>query len=341
MNTAQLLLAAAAHGAGFGFHEKIIVGSTVIVVLVLILLGVIARSQIGIVPKGWGAAFEHVFDWIENMASDMIGAGARQYVPFLMSLFLFILISNWSGLLPLPVLTYGATEHSQGLARPSVDEAVETELQSEGLTAEQEHSGGENLFFEPPTASYNTTLALALISFLAFNWFGIKKQVFPKWGATPTHTHDDHHHHAKGGPLGLVSWIGHFAQPTPMLWASMEGGLRYTLVPLLAVLFICLNIVEEVARVLSLSLRLFGNISGEHQVKASLLGVMRAFLGQSLTGFQAGSMIQGPGWLLVSGLIFGASLFATLLGALAGFVQAMVFTMLSLVYIAHAVADDH
>ncbi len=343
-STIYTLLASAAHGGGFGFHEKIIVGSTVIVVLVVIFLGILGRSQIGIVPKGWGAAFEHVFDWIENMASDMIGQGARQYVPLLMSFFLFILASNWSGLLPLPVITYGATQQTEGLQRPSVDQAVESELHSESLApSEGGHDDGENLFFEPPTASYNTTLALALISFFAFNWFGIKKKVFPRWGAEhgSHHEGDDHAHHSSGGFMGILEWIGHFAQPTPMLWSSMEGALRYILVPMLAVLFICLNIVEELARVLSLSLRLFGNISGEHQVKASLLGVMRAFLGQSLSGFQAGSMIQGPGWLVVSGLIFGASLFATLLGALAGFVQAMVFTMLSLVYIAHAVADDH
>ncbi len=61
---------------------------------------------------------------------------------------------------------------------------------------------------------------------------------------------------------------------------------------------------------------------------------------QSLLGLKTGNPI-GAAWLGVSGLIWGAALFATLLGALAGFVQAMVFTMLSLVYIQHAVADDH
>ena len=327
MSLATILLAASGAGhSGFGLHQKLIVGSTVIVVGVVILLGIMARGQIGIVPRGFGAAFEHVFDWIDGMAHDMIGHGSRQYVPFLMSLFLFILASNWSGLLPLPVFEYHAAEHVAQVA-------------ADGHAAE-----AEKVLFEPPTSSYNTTLALAIISFLAFNWFGIKKNMFPNWGASShatEHEGDDHGHHSAGGPGGFITWLAHFMQPTPMLWNSLDAPLKYFLCPLLLILFVCLNIVEEVARILSLSMRLFGNISGEHQVKMSLMDVMRGFLAQSKAGLTGGGLVPGFGWLGVSGLIWGASLFATLLGALAGFVQAMVFMMLSLVYIAHAVADEH
>ena len=347
MSQTAMLLASAAHHSGFGLHQKLIVGSTVIVVLFLIALGLMARGQIGIVPKGFGAAFEHVFDWIDGMAADMIGHGSRQYVPFLMSLFLFILFSNWSGLLPLPTLTHhssthASASHAPGKAHGDAADAAgshDAEANSASHAAEPQ---GEPFLFEPPTSSYNTTLALALISFFAFNWFGIKKNVFPKWGAVASeHEGDEHAHHSAGGIMGFFTWLGHFVQPTPMLWKSLDAPMKYFLCPLLLILFVCLNIVEELARILSLSLRLFGNISGEHQVKSSLFNVMRGFLAQSFAGLKSGNIVTGPGWLAVSGLIFGASLFATLLGALAGFVQAMVFTMLSLVYIAHAVADEH
>lgn len=341
MSQATLLLASAAHGSGFGLHEKLIVGSTIIVVLFVVLLGVLARGQIGIVPTGLAAAFEHVFDWIDGMSEEMIGHGSRQYVPFLMSLFLFILFSNWSGLLPLPALTYGA----QSTAVHSASEASHAPEVAGVEHSEEVHlpgEAGEPFLFEPPTSSYSTTLALAMISFFAFNWFGIKKNVFPKWGAAHSaHEGDEHSHHSAGGVGGFFTWLGHFIQPTPMLWQSLDAPMKYFLCPLLFILFLCLNIVEELARILSLSLRLFGNISGEHQVKSNLFGVMRGFLQQSFKGLTSGDMVAGPGWLAVSGLIFGASLFATLLGALAGFIQAMVFTMLSLVYIAHAVADEH
>jgi F0F1-type ATP synthase membrane subunit a len=81
---------------------------------------------------------------------------------------------------------------------------------------------------------------------------------------------------------------------------------------------------------MSLSLRLYGNIFGEHAAKANLLSTMEAM-------FHQGDFMG----YAIAMLVFGASCFVTVLGALAGFVQAMVFAMLSLSYIAHAVADEH
>lgn len=343
MNLATMLFAAgASHGGGFGLHHQLIVGSTVLVVGLIIVLGILAHGQIGIVPRGFGAAFEHVFDWIDGMCQDMIGAGSRQYVPFLMSLFLFILVSNWSGLLPLPIFTMNAEHHvaatHAGDEHESPGEIVEGETP---VTDEGAHAA--HFAYEAPTVSFNTTLALAIISFLAFNYYGIKKNVLPSAGGhAHDHDGDDHHHHSTGGFMGFINWVLHFMQPIPMLWGSLEGAMKYLLIPPLFVLFVCLNIVEELARILSLSIRLFGNISGEHQVKVNLLSVMQQFLGSSLQGFKTGAILTtGPGFFALAGLIWGASIFATLLGALAGFIQAMVFTILSLVYIAHAVADEH
>jgi F0F1-type ATP synthase membrane subunit a len=342
-----LTIFAAAHQGGFGLHQALIVGSTAIVVLVILLLALAARGQIGVVPKGLGAAFEHVFDWIDGMAHDMIGPGGRQYVPLLMSFFIFILFSNWSGLLPLPVFTYGAPQHvaaPKGVA--GMDSRVAQDLAEEGdvenAESEKAHAEDEDVMFEPPTASYNTTLALALISFFAFNVFGMMKHM--GIGQSAHHHHHEgeaHAHHSSNPIIGFGNWVLHYVQPTPMLWRSMDGAMKYTLVPLLGLLFICLNIMEEFARILSLSLRLFGNISGEHQVKLTLMDVMRSFLTQSFLSLKSGNVLLGPAWMGVAGMIWGAAMFATLLGALAGFVQAMVFTMLSLVYIAHAVADEH
>lgn len=334
--TLVTLLLASASGEAFGLHHKLIVGSTVIVVFVLILLGIFARGQIGIVPRGVGAAFEHVFDWIDGMCHDMIGAAGRQYVPFLMSLFLFVLMSNWSGLLPLPVFTLHQDHHigTHEDQNPAAVMESETPVTEEGAHA-------PHVAYEAPTVSFNTTLALAIISFFAFNIYGLKKNIFPSsQGHAHDHEGDEHHHHSSGGLAGLWDWIAHFWQPTPMLANSLEGGMKALVVPLFF-LFLCLNIVEEVARILSLSIRLFGNISGEHQVKVNLLGVLGTFLNNSLTMFKAGNLLGGPGFLALAGLIWGASIFATCLGALAGFIQAMVFMILSLVYIAHAVADEH
>ena len=45
--------------------------------------------------------------------------------------------------------------------------------------------------------------------------------------------------------------------------------------------------------------------------------------------------------ILMAPLVYVSSLIVALLGGLAGFIQAMVFMMLVLSYIAHAVADEH
>jgi F0F1-type ATP synthase membrane subunit a len=338
MTLATLIFASAASGGGFGLHHKLIVGSTVLVVFVLIALGAFARGQIGIVPRGVGAAFEHVFDWIDGMARDMIGPTGRQYVPLLMSFFLFVLVSNWSGLLPLPVFTLHQDQQVSETHSGELDPAQIVESE-DAVTDHGEHA--PHIAYEAPTVSFNTTLALAIISFLAFNLYGIKKCVFPaSAGHAHDHEGDDHHHHSSGGVAGIWDWISHFWQPTPMLAQTLEGPMKLLVIPLFF-LFLGLNIVEEVARILSLSIRLFGNISGEHQVKVNLLSVLGTFLNNSLTMFKTGNLLGGPGFLALAGLIWGASLFATCLGALAGFIQAMVFMILSLVYIAHAVADEH
>lgn len=334
-----MILASSAGGhGGFGIHEMKIVGSTLLVVCFLIGLAVAANSQVGLVPKGLAAAFEHVFDWLDGMAQDMIGPAGREYVPFLMSIFLFVLVSNWGGLLPWPALAY--TPHQPAAQMQSHDDHGHGG-EGEHHEATQEHHEPEMITYESPSASINTTLALAMISFFAFNFYGIRKCWFPPKAEHDESHHDHPHDHAKGGPInGTIDWLLHFFQPTPLLWRTMEGGMKYALVPLMGVLFICLNVVEELARILSLSIRLFGNISGEHAVKLNLLATLQNFLGSAMGALSHGSPAV-LGWGAMAGLIWGAAIFATCLGALAGFIQAMIFAVLTLVYIAHAVADDH
>jgi F-type H+-transporting ATPase subunit a len=299
------MILANAVGGHFGLHEWCLIWSSAVVVLVILGTAVAARSQTGLVPKGVAAVYEHMFDWMEGIAIGFMGKEGRNYVPLALSFFLYILIANWLGLLPWPVFGHG--EHGIPL-------------------------------YESPTASISTTLALAILSFLAFNLLGLKKRVFPpqhhhhhhhdEHGAHE-HEHEHEHHHAPGGLMGLWQWISHFWQPAPKLWSEFSGGLRLIVVALFF-LFLGLNFIEEFARIMSLSLRLYGNISGEHAAKVNMIMIIEQMMAQGgLTGYG------------VAAVVFGASCFVTILGALAGFVQAMVFSMLTLSYIAHAVADDH
>ena len=304
------------HVSGMGIHDSVIVFSAFLVVAVLLSTAAVARMQLGIVPKGLGAVYEHIFDWIDGMAQGFMGKEGRTYVPLCMSFFLFILFSNWGGMIPLPsFITF--QENGQTESMPP---------------------------FESPSSSYSTTLALAILAFFAFNLLGLKKRIFPPVAAPASdahghahdhaHDHEDHgghrDSHNSGGVLGLWQWIGHYWQPTPTLWKTMDGGLKYSLVPVLFFFFLGLNFIEEFARILSLSLRLYGNIFGEHAAKENILSTMYKFL-------SSGDILQ----IVMSSLVWISSLVVTLLGGLAGFIQAMVFTMLLMSYIAHAVADDH
>jgi len=84
-------------------------------------------------------------------------------------------------------------------------------------------------------------------------------------------------------------------------------------VPALAPLMIPLEIIGHLARVVSLSMRLFGNIFGDHMVVATFLGMVP---------------------LLVPVIFMG-------LGVFVAFVQAFVFALLSIIYINMAMEEHH
>src|SRR5438105_583770 len=126
-------------------------------------------------------------------------------------------------------------------------------------------------FLQPPTSNPNTTFALALTSFLYFNYQGIRKQ-------------------------GFLHYLKHFAGP---IWW-------------LAPLMFPIEIIGNLARVLSLGMRLFGNIFGEHTATGIFMGL-------------------GPfviPWPTMGWAIFGA------------FLQTFVFIMLTMVYISGAIAAE-
>ncbi|HEX9492148.1 MAG TPA: F0F1 ATP synthase subunit A, partial [Thermoanaerobaculia bacterium] len=126
-------------------------------------------------------------------------------------------------------------------------------------------------FLQPPTSNPNTTFALALTSFLYYNYQGIKTQ-------------------------GLLHYLKHF------------GGPVWWLFPLMFVI----EIIANFARILSLGMRLFGNIFGEH----------------TATGIFSGLVPILVPWPMMALGIFGALL------------QTFVFIMLTMVYLSGAVAAE-
>jgi F-type H+-transporting ATPase subunit a len=126
-------------------------------------------------------------------------------------------------------------------------------------------------FLQPPTGSLSTTIALAVLSFLYFNFQGVREH-------------------------GFFGYLKHFMGP--VLW--------------LAPLFFVIEIIGNFARILSLSLRLFMNIYGEH----------------TATGIFAGLVPIVVPWPLMA------------LGLFTALLQAFIFATLSSVYISLATAHE-
>lgn len=137
-----------------------------------------------------------------------------------------------------------------------------------------------------PTSSFNTTVALALTVFLYVQFTGIRTN-------------------------GILGYLDHLAgSPRPK-------GVAGFLIALVSVPFnVTLHVIEELAKPLSLSVRLFGNIFGEDVLIGQML----------ILGIAALSFINSPVGLPLQ---FPFYLLALLLGS----IQALVFSLLSTIYI--------
>jgi F-type H+-transporting ATPase subunit a len=106
-----------------------------IVMAVIIVLAVVLSYGVTLVPGKRQNALEYAYEGLANFATSLGGPGARKYVPIFVAFFLFILLSNWSGLLPF----VGRTEQLRA-----------------------------------PTSDVNVTIGLALVAFALFHIEGVR-----------------------------------------------------------------------------------------------------------------------------------------------------------------------
>jgi F-type H+-transporting ATPase subunit a len=204
-----------------------------------------ATRRRSMVPSKGQAMVEMVmkaFDDLVNSALELpTKAENRKFFPLILSLFVFLILSNFMGFIP-------------------------------------------SRLFEEPTADINTTLALGIMSMAIAVYCGVK---------------------VKG------AW-GFFEELLGPMW-KQEGAKGGAMIAgkLSALFFFPLNFIGEIAKVISISFRIFGNILG---------GAIIIVVVSSLTYF---TLIPIP-------LDFFFVFFV-------GTVQAFVFTMLTLTYIAVAI----
>lgn len=205
--------------AGMTFNEETLI-MTWITMAVVLLIAILATRNLQLIPSGWQNVLEMVVVWLHEQMDATLGPKGRWLAPMIITLFLFLLVSNWIGLVPK---------------------------------------------MASPTNDLNTTLGLALFVVALVHGLGLY--------------------------IGGMKYIKHFFQPTPV--------------------FVILNIIEEVAKPITLAFRLFGNILAGEILIIILLKLV-------------------PIWMPVPSVLWLAfSIFI-------GMVQAVIFTMLSIAYLSNA-----
>lgn len=122
------------------------------------------------------------------------------------------------------------------------------------------------------------------------------------------------------------------------------GYLKHFMGPVwwLAPLMMVIELISHLARPLSLSLRLFGNMTGGHILLAIMFFLMGldGLLGWALSGGAAGVFVGGLGALIM--IVFTVG-FVFPLKILVSFLQAFIFVMLTMLYIGGAIehAEHH
>ena len=205
------------------FHLDTIYMSLLSSAIVLV-IAIIATRGLKIIPQSrLQNMIEMIVEALLEQVDNNIGPKGRKVAPLVITLFVYLLISNWLGLIP-------------GLASPTND--------------------------------INCTLGLALIIVLVVNVLGIKEK-------------------------GFAGHFGHFLKPH--------------------FLFLPINLIEEIAKPVTLSARLFGNI---------LAGEILIVVLTKLVPYFVPSI-----WLAFSVFV--------------GIIQAGIFTMMSMTYLANALQDHH
>lgn len=242
-----------------------------IAVGVFVIGAAVLSRKASLIPKGFQNAAEMLIEgmlsFMDQVTNDRVRS--RRFLPLVGTLFVFILLANWMGLLP-GVGTIG--------------------LWGMG------HEGKELIpLFRPATSDLNMTIAMSIVSVIASHALGIMTVGFFKYGN-------------KFIQLGTV-WKA-LARIGKVPAGTYAIDLFAALVEFMVGL---IELISEAAKMVSLSLRLFGNI----------------FAGEVLIRVLS-SLIA---YVMPTPFMF--------LEVIVGIVQALVFSMLTLVYLTIATEKPH
>jgi len=131
--------------------------------LIVFLMGVAVR-KINIVPRRWQNLVEWFFEGVLNICEEVAGKrNGRRFFPWVMTIFLLVLFSNWWEIIP-GIETIGTVSHSSEIS-PACAHAS-------GVWLTGATSNCIVPWLRPPSTDLNFALALAVISFVATQVYG-------------------------------------------------------------------------------------------------------------------------------------------------------------------------
>jgi len=151
------------------FPISIALVTTWVVMGLLTVFSIAATRMLSLRPGTIQVIAEGIVGGLYDFFASIAGAHIRQFFPIIATLFIYILVANWVGLLP-GVGTIGFFRHTA----PAHESVTHTETHAGAPPAA---SHGETKFvplLRGATADLNTTLALAAISVFAMQYYGFR-----------------------------------------------------------------------------------------------------------------------------------------------------------------------
>ena len=205
----------------FEFHVSNSMLLSWIVTFVLILLAFASTRRMQLVPVGLQNVLEAIIEAIHGLVGDIAGNRGKRIFPIVATVFLFVLLSNWLGLIP-GVGPIGIKETH--MIKGHEEEIIVPLLRS-------------------PSADLNNTLALAVISVFMTQVFAIMALGLVKYGTK-------WFNFARWGNLGLAL-VG--LRPRKGMMGLFFWGAIDIFVGLV-------ELFSELMKLVTFSFRLFGNI---------------------------------------------------------------------------------
>ncbi|WP_217921486.1 F0F1 ATP synthase subunit A [Miltoncostaea oceani] len=224
--------------------------------VICIAMGLVIRGGLKMKPTKSQNIVEMAYEFAEKQIArpTLTTSVYNRYFPYIATLFLFILVSNLVSFIPLPV------SHASWIG-PIPDFALYA-----------------------ATANINVTLALTVVTFLVYNYEGVRAH-------------------------GVLGYLKTLVPDAPKAIQPIIFGIE---------------VLSQILRLVSLSVRLFANLLAGHLLIIMAAGFM-VLLGNffGLIALPVGVFFWVFEWLLVAGL------------------QAFIFAMLSGIYIGFAVESSH